>query len=374
MNYANLDEAYDISKSPNARKKKSKRSKRDKKMRLRDLATKSPSEKADYLAQNQHSLCDEYAQNYYKALARSENELLEPFNLQSNDYINRHAEYGENDYSRELSGVKNKYLKNNRVKVSPFDNGAPEFDEVNPENFNNNEMGEMEDVEYFDNLYNNGNVSDFDEDGEELMNYQTEGGDSMNDAYKYYKEGDLENSRRGRKRINSRPNMNRVQNYRKQLWKSKNRDTDNNVEKKMIISGFENNNEKPEKLYMEFGLYLLSGIFLIFILEVFVNIGAKMRRNNVVLTQQVIPNSQLNTIQPLQPPIAPAQPLQPSLSQPSLSQPLQQNTYVDNSGKLLNNSDNNINDFTDNVSKNVGTFNVVDTNGNIVQVKGEKMN
>jgi|TARA_B110000259_G_C13918331_1_gene363780 hypothetical protein len=180
--------------------------------------------------------CNYYARRYEKT---SDKDLS---NVQSNDVINNFAGYGTNDYSPELTGKDNKYSKNNR----------------NVQDKHKLYIDEEEEMDYFDKLYKTNEFKPLTSmDGNNLMNYTNNNNDDNND------DSDDEEP----------PQINReiqTTTYKKPF--------------KSLLTGQKQEDNKiyeEDKHYLDFGLYLISGILLIFILEQFVQLGMIMKQKKV---------------------------------------------------------------------------------------------
>lgn len=196
---------------------------------------------------NNENACDYYAKQYIMSIDQANKQKQElEYNIDGNDYINYFAEYDNG--KRNLSNTKQKLLKNNNNKdIDEFDDyfeklygtyDFPDQERNNGRNFMSNSDNEKED--------NNDNY-----DNNQSSNYKE-------DIDKFYK-SNIDYDKYSHIPINMANNYN-----------------DNYYEK--------------DKYYMDFGLYLISGILLIFILEQFVHIGLVMqnKRNNEKILDNIL--------------------------------------------------------------------------------------
>ena len=177
-------------------------------------------------------LCNYYARQYKKS------NRDEPYTIQSNDSINNYAQYNIDDYNVELTGKKNKYRSDNRYEPKEF----------------KLYVDDEEEHDYFDKLYNSHEFKPQERtNGNNLMRYERDE-DSDEDS-----DEELE-----KEQINRRmrtDTMGRSNNMPLTPMKS--------------TPLYERNGKdyEPDQNYLDFGLYLISGVLLIFILEQFVQLG-----------------------------------------------------------------------------------------------------
>jgi hypothetical protein len=245
MNGAPLDEVYgnDFIKK---NKKKLKKNKKQKYYNYRD----DQSEQA----------CDYYAKNYAMNLeqAREQKEKL-AFNIDSNDYINYFAEY--DNVNSNLSSTKKMLQKDNFSQQSNHNNELEDyFDKL----YGTNEFQNIED--------NNSRnfMDDYNDDDGLLSDYEQPPNNNRKRPYSY-----------------SKDDIKKFQDYKQKYSQFK---YDNNISNKNDNTYYE-----KDKYYMDFGLYLISGILLIFILEQFVQVGLliKERKDNELLLKKIIAKNDL---------------------------------------------------------------------------------
>ena len=182
------------------------------------------------------SSCNYYNRRYNK---NTEEDLSK---IQSNDIINNYAGYSVNDYDPELTGQKNMYIENNRLAKEKHKLYIDEEDEL----------------DYFDKLYKSHEFKPLEQtDGNHLMNYVNDEEDN-DEEDKLYKKPII--NREIKTDTLGRPNM-MLLNNEAELEKLRKYEQDQN--------------------YLDFGLYLISGILLIFILEQFVQLGMIMKEKRV---------------------------------------------------------------------------------------------
>ena len=180
--------------------------------------------------------CNYYARRYDKNTHKDLN------NIQSNDIVNNYAGYSVNDYAPELTGQKNMYTENNR--------NANQKHEIY--------IDEDEELDYFDKLYRSHEFKPLEQtDGNNLMNYVKDEEDN-DEQDKLYKKPII--NREIKTDTLGRPNMMLL---------------NNEVELERLRKYEQDQN------YLDFGLYLISGILLIFILEQFVQLGMIMKEKRV---------------------------------------------------------------------------------------------
>tara|TARA_Y100000385_G_C13053934_1_gene621101 strand:- start:1051 stop:1713 length:663 start_codon:yes stop_codon:yes gene_type:complete len=177
--------------------------------------------------------CNYYARRYDKNTDKDLN------NIQSNDIVNNYAGYSVNDYAPELTGQKNMYTENNR--------NANQKHEIY--------IDEDEELDYFDKLYRSHEFKPLEKtDGNHLMDYEKNEDEDEDGLYrKPVMRREIKTDTLGR------PNMMLLEN--RDLDKLRRYEEDQN--------------------YLDFGLYLISGILLIFILEQFVQLGMIMKEKRV---------------------------------------------------------------------------------------------
>jgi len=179
--------------------------------------------------------CNYYSRRYDKNTNKDLN------NIQSNDIVNNYAGYGVNDYAPELTGQKNMYTENNR--------NANQKHEIY--------IDEDEELDYFDKLYRSHEFKPLEQtDGNHLMEYE-KNEDEEQDEDELYRKPIIK--REIKTDTLGRPNMMLLEN--RELDKLRRYEEDQN--------------------YLDFGLYLISGILLIFILEQFVQLGMLMKEKKV---------------------------------------------------------------------------------------------
>ena len=199
----------------------------NKKKKSKQKKTKNPSKDA---------ACNYYARRYDKTLNKDLNKI------QSNDIVNNYAGYGVSDYAPEITGQKNMYIENNRIANNKH------------ELF----IDQEEEMDYFDKLYKSHEFKPLEQtDGNHLMNYK-EDEDENEDEDGLYNKPII-------KRQSKTDTLGRVNtmllNNQSELERLRKYEEDQN--------------------YLDFGLYLISGILLIFILEQFVQIGMLMKEKKV---------------------------------------------------------------------------------------------
>ena len=167
--------------------------------------------------------CNYYARRYEKTSDNGES------SIQSNDVVNNYAGYSVNDHSNELNVENNVYGENNRK--------AQEKHQVY--------IDDEEEMDYFDKLYKSHEFKPLEStDGYHLMDYKKADEDEEDDV---------------------KPKINR---------RIK---TDTIGPSNMLLMDDNINKYEEDKNYLDFGLYLISGILLIFILEQFVQLGMLMK-------------------------------------------------------------------------------------------------
>jgi hypothetical protein len=182
------------------------------------------------------SSCNYYNRRYNK---NTEEDLSK---INSNDIINNYAGYSVNDYAPELTGQKNMYIENNRLAKEKHKLYIDEEDEL----------------DYFDKLYKSHEFKPLEQtDGNNLMNYVKDEEDN-DEQDKLYKKPII--NREIKTDTLGRPNMMLL---------------NNEVELERLRKYEQDQN------YLDFGLYLISGILLIFILEQFVQLGMIMKEKRV---------------------------------------------------------------------------------------------
>lgn len=179
--------------------------------------------------------CNYYARRYDK------NNDKDLDKIQSNDIINNYSGYGVNDYAPKLTGEKNMYTENNRDANQKYEYY----------------IDDEEEMDYFDKLYKSHEFEPLQKtDGNNLMNY-----DNQED------ENEDEDGL-----------------YRKPVIKRQIK-TDTLARSNTMLLGNKELEElrkyQEDQNYLDFGLYLISGILLIFILEQFVQLGMLMREKRV---------------------------------------------------------------------------------------------
>jgi hypothetical protein len=186
---------------------------------------------------SKEAACNYYARRYDKNTDKNFE------NIQSNDIINNYAGYSVNDYAPKLTGEKNMYLENNR--------NANQKHEVY--------IDEDEELDYFDKLYKSHEFKPLEQtDGNNIMNYEkNEDEDEDEDEDGLYNKPIIK--REIKTDTLGRPNMMLLEN--RELDRLRRYEEDQN--------------------YLDFGLYLISGILLIFILEQFVQLGMVMKEKRV---------------------------------------------------------------------------------------------
>lgn len=187
-------------------------------------------------------LCSYYARQYKKNQATKD----EPYDIVGNDRVNNYANYDM--YNKEFTGDDNRYAKKNRKK--PRDNKLY--------------IDEDEEFDYFDKLYNTHEFKSLEStDGQNLMGYEKDEEDSDSDE---------------------EPRM--------RIDRSIHTDTlglpNDSIRRTRPIYQVGTPEYEEDKNYLDFGLYLISGVLLIFILEQFVQIGVilKDKKNNPVYEYQ----------------------------------------------------------------------------------------
>ena len=187
-------------------------------------------------------LCNYYARQHKKNQENKD----EPYTIMSNDRVNNYANYDQ--YSKEFTGDDNRYAKKNRKK--PRDHKLY--------------IDEDEEYDYFDKLYNTHEFKALENtDGTNLMGYKKdEDSDSEDDETRMQIERNIETDTLGL------PNE-----YERRT-------------RPLYEQGMPEYEE--DKNYLDFGLYLISGVLLIFILEQFVQIGVilKEKKNNPLYDYQ----------------------------------------------------------------------------------------
>ena len=184
---------------------------------------------------SKEAACNYYARRYDKNTDKNFEKI------QSNDVINNYAGYSVNDYAPKLTGEKNMYLENNR--------NANQKHEVY--------IDEDEELDYFDKLYKSHEFKPLEQtDGNNIMNYE-KNEDEDEDEDGLYKKPIIK--REIKTDTLGRTNMMLLEN--RELDRLRRYEEDKN--------------------YLDFGLYLISGILLIFILEQFVQLGMVMKEKRV---------------------------------------------------------------------------------------------
>jgi len=260
--YATIDEAF--GKDSNKQKKKSKK-------------IKQP-------------LCDYYANRYANIAKESKSGVIE-----SNDNLDIYSVFDKNDEKCNFLATNNKFLKKNR-KTS---------DTV--------VLNKESEADYFDKLYA---CYDFkpltNTDGDNLMNYAS-------DQDNYYKEDEEDLNKKARINrgiktlVDDEFNYNlsddeiidpskKTDNLQRKVKKSvKDKKLDEEVNKVQLNNkSISKDNYEPDKNYMDFGLYLISGILLIFILEQFIQVGLMIRNKRDVINNNSFANN-VNQIKSLNP-------------------------------------------------------------------------
>lgn len=187
-------------------------------------------------------LCNYYARQYKKNQETED----EPNTIMSNDRVNNYANYDQ--YSKEFTGNDNRYAKKNRKQ--PREHKLL--------------IDEDEEYDYFDKLYKTHEFKSLENtDGKHLMGYEKDE-DSESD--------DEEPRMRIDRNIHT-DTLGLPNEYERRT-------------RPLYEQGTPDYEE--DKNYLDFGLYLISGVLLIFILEQFVQIGVilKEKKNNSVFEYQ----------------------------------------------------------------------------------------
>jgi len=205
------------------------------------------------------------AYNYPRKLKNISN--VEP--SQSNEFINNNSSYqiGEDSNNKIGNSLKN---------------------HVDNHNEYHQYVDKEEELDYFDKLYKSYEFKPLEEtDGSNLMKYEERENDEEN-------EDDFNN----RPEIKRKIKVDTLYNPNQHPYYLK----DNNSNSREY---------SPDKHYIDFALFLISGILLIFILEQFVRLGTKLSSNNIQPPQQPIyyiqqpPPGYVPVQQPVQQPVPP---------------------------------------------------------------------
>ena len=215
----------------------------------------------------------------------------------SNAFVNEHASYQIGENSNEIAGtdLKSKYDVKKRT--------SSKYKEY---------IDNEEELDYFDKLYREHEHQPLENtDGNNIMNYKELPEDDEEDDDKKYK---MKIKRRIKVDTLGRPNQHPY--YLKD----------------------EEDEYSPDKHYLDFGLFLISGILLIFILEQFVRLGIQIREKHLSLNRQ----------QPMyyvQQPVQPVQYQQMPLNRPPTMQQGGNPNFVQSMNEINNsmNMQNNMN-------------------------------
>jgi hypothetical protein len=178
--------------------------------------------------------------NYYSRQYKKNSELdNQEYNVIGNDKVNNHANY--NQYSKKFTGDDNKYSKKNRQE--------PEEQKLY--------IDKEDEYDYFDKLYKGHEFKSLENtDGGNLMEYQKDDDDESDEEDEPILRIDRE--------INT-DTLGEVNQYKRKRTRP------------LYEVGTPDYEE--DKNYLDFGLYLISGVLLIFILEQFVQIGVLLKKN-----------------------------------------------------------------------------------------------
>ena len=233
-------------------------------------------------------LCDYYANRYANIAKESKSGVIE-----SNDNLDIYSVFDKNDEKCDVLATNNKFLKKNRKKSDTVI------------------LNQESEADYFDKLYA---CYDFkpvtNTDGDNLMNY-------VNDQDNYYKEDeeDLNKKARIKREIKTLVNDEDEFNYnlsdneiidpskeKNNLQKKIKKNINNEDVNKVQLNNQLKDDYEPDKNYMDFGLYLLSGILLIFILEQFIQVGLMIRNKRDVINNNSFRNNvnQINSLNPIE--------------------------------------------------------------------------
>ena len=251
-------------------------------------------------------LCDYYANRYAeneKKIKSDDTSLIS-----SNDNLDLYSKFDKN-YNKCDALIDTDILKKERKKAEPSIYNKEEVDyfdklyscydfkpmsETNGDNLMKYGKGEYSDENAIEKAHINRDIETIihDIDGKDLSKYSSEGED----------EQDEQDEKDDQDVPDNKLEPDNIKKY-----------------KQLIDYKHEPENElEPDKYYMDFGLYLISGILLIFILEQFVQIGLKIRDKRDIRYYESN-NSQLpyqmQMIQPLS---------QPVMQQPVMQQPIYQ--------------------------------------------------
>lgn len=177
-------------------------------------------------------LCNYYARQYKENSEQND----EPYTIMSNDRVNNYANYDQ--YSKNFTGDNNKYSKKNRR--------TPEEHKVL--------IDEDDEYDYFDKLYKGHEFKALERtNGNNLMGYEKDedSDDSDDDEPRMRINRDVKTDTLGQ--------VNEYQRRTRPLYQVGTPDYE------------------EDKNYLDFGLYLISGVLLIFILEQFVQIGVILK-------------------------------------------------------------------------------------------------
>lgn len=179
-------------------------------------------------------LCNYYSRQYKK----NSEEKDEPYTIMSNDRVNNFANYDQ--YSKKFTGDDNRYSKKNRREPEEHQLLIDEDDEH----------------DYFDKLYKGHEFKALENtNGNNLMGYEKDMDDDDDSD-------DDEPTMRLNRGINT-DTLGQVNEYQR------------NRTRPLYEVGTPDYEE--DKNYLDFGLYLISGVLLIFILEQFVQIGLLLK-------------------------------------------------------------------------------------------------
>ena len=170
-------------------------------------------------------ICNYYARQYKKA------EEDEPYTIQSNDRVNNYADYEQ--HSADFTGRRNKYAESNREE--PRDQKL--YVDVD------------EETDYFDKLYKTHEFKALENtDGSNFMGYQkNDDDDDDDDDEREYIDRNIKTDTLGL------PN--------------------DHIRRTRPLYEVGTPEYQEDKNYLDFGLFLISGVLLIFILEQFVQLG-----------------------------------------------------------------------------------------------------
>lgn len=221
-------------------------------------------------------ICDAYARQYSNAMKMNRsNKSDSQFFTLPDDHINNYASYNPNDVDTRLPQLSTNYPSQSQTNnsrgnlqniqgIGYYDQGGSEMEIDTNEQFNNNNrnmIGDAEnEIDYFDKLYK----------GHDFKNMES--GNGLNIMYNKNASQNYDNNERMKNDMIYYDNDIDIESDPSPIIPATQLPTKHN---ETILE------YQRDKYYMDFGLYLISGILLIFILEQFVQIGMSIRQNRI---------------------------------------------------------------------------------------------